>query len=378
MSNIVISQESHTDKIFKLYVNGKFLLKEITGVQRFAREIVRELIFLGVDVILLCPEGQIQFDATITPERVVVIKGGGGTFWEQVTLPLYLYNHKINNLINLCNTSPLFYKKSTIVLHDVIFKRYPRSYPLLMRLFYVFFVEWSCKRARLLMTVSEFSKKEISEVFGIPVKSIGVISNAVPSIFCKNSFSLDPGIHGNSEKIPTTFTFIVLGSFDPNKNLQGLVSAFKLFRNDRARLLLLGNHAKKQPTLLSKALEDPRIKYIGRVTDEELISHYRKAWYYIIPSRLEGFGIPPLEAQSCGCPILSSNTSSLPEVLGDSAIYFNPNDIKSIHDALERATSDIALRKIMIQRARENVLRFNFSHSAELLLNRIKEVYGYI
>ncbi len=344
------------------------MLKEVTGVQRFAREMVRELIKAGHNIVILCPSGEIVYDEIIDIKHVIRLPFGQGVFWEQVTLAIYLTFNRIDNLINFCNSAPLFYKFNCVFLHDVIFLKFPKSYPLGMRLFYKAALKHVARKARILCTVSNYSKIEISNAFQVSLSRINVIPNAVPSIFLsthqidsgdalKFPFDLQPGVK----------VFAVISSFDANKNLQNLILAFKGVKDQNVLMLLIGNHVEKNLPLLNEALLDPRIKYVGRVTDNDLIRLYRASWYFIIPSILEGFGIPPLEAQACGCPVLSSFTSSLPEVLGDSALYFDPQSVESIRATIEKSLTSEEYRSNLVNLGYQNIMKFNFSRSASEL-----------
>ena len=119
---------------------------------------------------------------------------------------------------------------------------------------------------------------------------------------------------------------------------------------------------------------DPRIKFLGRVSDKELVQLYQNAKFFIFPSLYEGFGIPPLEAQACGCPVISSNAASLPEVLKESAIYFEPNDVNSIRAAIEFVNLDTVLTEKLVIDGYENIKRFSWDKSAQKLNEIIDQV----
>lgn len=113
------------------------------------------------------------------------------------------------------------------------------------------------------------------------------------------------------------------------------------------------------------------IKFLGRVSDNELISLYSNAKAFIFPSLYEGFGIPPIEAQSCGCPVISSNAGSLPEILNDSATFFNPYCVKSIRDTLRETLSNKDTLELLTKRGYDNVKRFNWDKSAEKITKTV-------
>ncbi|RWS92593.1 glycosyltransferase, partial [Raoultella ornithinolytica] len=118
--------------------------------------------------------------------------------------------------------------------------------------------------------------------------------------------------------------------FNDNKNIYVILDALKLIKRNDFKISIIGDLSEKEPEKLEEALKDARVEYLGRVSDEKLVFLYSTSLAYIIPSRIEGFGIPALEAQKFGCPVISSNTGSLPEILKESAIFFNPEDPKEL------------------------------------------------
>jgi glycosyltransferase involved in cell wall biosynthesis len=120
---------------------------------------------------------------------------------------------------------------------------------------------------------------------------------------------------------------------------------------------------------ISSYKQNSRIKFLGRVSDEELINYYRNAVCFIFPSLYEGFGIPVIEAQACGCPVISSNSSSLHEVLGESAIMCNSSDIEGFANAMKSIYEDDTLRNTIISKGFENTKRFSWEKSAKKIEN---------
>jgi len=125
---------------------------------------------------------------------------------------------------------------------------------------------------------------------------------------------------------------------------------------------------------LSAYENNPNIKFLGRISDEDLIRYYSNAVAFLFPSLYEGFGIPVLEAQACGCPVISSNSSSLPEVLGDSALMCNPKSVVGFSDGIVRLLTTPALREKLIEQGRHNVARFSWAKSAETVAKVIEQI----
>lgn len=344
-----------------IYINGRFLSQKISGVQRFGREIIFHLSKITNEIKVLVPNNT---DINGIPENLCQVVGSrDGHMWEQIDL-LKFMKGKDDILLNLTNTAPLLYNKNVFTLHDVIFLYYPESYSIFHRMYYKFSVGFHLKSSKLILTVSEYSKKSILKNYPkCDEKKIKVIYNAVPKVF-NNGLSF----YNNLE----IKNYCVLSSFDNNKNLQVVIDAFKINKRPDIRLLILGSHVQKHPNLLAKALEDPRIVSYGHVTDEKLAEIYQTTYAFIIPSKLEGFGIPPLEAQSFGCPVLASESSCLPEILGNSALYFDPDRPENLSVLIDFISDNIDQRNLLVKKSLENVKRFDFSYSANLLLSLIK------
>lgn len=341
-----------------IYINARFLTQDITGVQRFAIELSKKLVSLRNDIIFLVPDLKSIVDTTILDIFFVKeIKGGEGYFWEQITLPRYL--SKINSplLINLCNTAPVFYKNKISTIHDVTFLHYPKSYSVRFRVAYRFLIPMIIKTSEKIITVSEFSKNDICQEYKLNPEKIIVIYNAVASNF-KELKNIE-----NDKKYA-----LAVSSPNLHKNFKKMIDAF-LTTEINLDLKIIGslsNSFNQQ----SKVEIDKRIQFLGRVNDQELVKLYQNADFFIFPSLYEGFGIPPLEAQACGCPVVCSNAASLPEIMSDSALFFDPKSVNSIQLALKKISEDHLLKTRLISKGFENLTRFSW-HTSALKLNKV-------
>ncbi|WP_281637499.1 glycosyltransferase family 4 protein [Flavobacterium marginilacus] len=352
-----------------IIVNSRFLTQPITGVQRFAIEICIRLKKKFKD--------EIQF---VTPSNIIhyklakeldaqIIGKKNGHIWEQIDLPKYLYKIKKPLLLNLCNTAPLFYKNKIVTLHDVAFLAYPETYSKKFLFFYKFLIPKVIHSSKHVLTVSDFSKSEIVKFYKISEDKIAVIYNAVDSQFSNGSSSLEQA------KVPY---LVAVSSLNYRKNLHSVLVAFKKISSEyenNLQLIVIGDIKSKS----FKAIDieeynnnnNKAIRFVGRVSDEQLIKFYTNALGFIYPSYYEGFGIPPLEAQACGCPVIVSNVSSLPEVFKDSALYCNPNSIDEISNAMTTLVKNKDIREQLIEKGAQNLLRFSWDQSALKLSNII-------
>lgn len=349
-----------------IYINGRFLSQKLTGVQRFAYELSVRLCKLNDNITILVPNsGAIKNDYLIADLPVKELCGGNGHFWEQVTLPYFIKKDNSNVLVNLCNTGPVFISNQIVSLHDITYIRHPSSFSRAFRFFYCFLIPLLIKRSRLVVTVSEFSRDEISKFYNIDKNKIHVISNAVDNKFYTKKTNLN-----KSEEY-----FLTVSSVSHHKNISGLVNAI-LSSDLKVTLKIIGEQSPSF-NFVNIDTNDSRILFLGRVTDEQLISLYQGAKAFVFPSFYEGFGIPVLEAQSCQCPVVSSNRASMPEILNDSALFFDPESHVEIIKAISIVNDMPDVRRVLVEQGLLNIQRFSWDESARkmaLLINSISEI----
>jgi glycosyltransferase involved in cell wall biosynthesis len=305
------------------------------------------------NALFVAPRGFEQSDAAgvLNVSRIGLFHGHA---WEQIDLPAYLASKGFPLLINLGNTGPLAYSNQISTLHDIAFVRHPDSFSRAFRFAYTFLVPRLLRRSRALVTVSEFSKKEIAAHYHYPVERILVVPNAAGAQFAVRE-------HSNPSERPF---LLAVSSPNRHKNFERVLDAYREWDGRHgADLLIVGNQA---PAFASQAFRDipAGVRFVGRVSDQELIALYSTALGFVFPSLYEGFGIPPLEAQACGCPVIASAAASIPEVLRDSAIYFDPMDVESIRDAMTALLNSPEVRADLTKKGVENVARFSWVESA--------------
>jgi glycosyltransferase involved in cell wall biosynthesis len=222
--------------------------------------------------------------------------------------------------------------------------------------------------AKQVITVSQFSKKELAHYLNIDQEKIATISEGCEHIL--NDVP-DDSILKNNNLIKTPF-FLITGSSSPHKNLENVIKAIERYSNNSIRLVVAGGNYSKVFAKVSKS-ESKRIKYLGYVADSELRSLYSHATSFIFPSFYEGFGLPPLEAMICGCPVICSNMASIPEICGEAALYFDPFDVQEIGKRIEQLMGSDSLRGSLKQRGLLRAEQFTWEKSAKIFLSILRK-----
>jgi glycosyltransferase involved in cell wall biosynthesis len=236
-------------------------------------------------------------------------------------------------------------------------------------------------RADLILTDSEWSKRDMVERFGVPSNRIVIAYLGFDSRMFN---TLQPGTPPDQDLLRRYGIdrpyLLHVGSWQPRKNLHRLIRAFRLWeqraRDSSLQLVLCGVRAPRidrLDELIQELSLDGRVIMTGRVADSELVKLYQQALGFAMPSLYEGFGLPPLEAMACGVPVMSSNRSSLPEVLSDAALYFDPESEDEIASAIEKLCSDSALRTRLVSSGLGRVKQFSWEACARATLAAIQE-----
>ncbi|QEC74794.1 glycosyltransferase family 4 protein [Mucilaginibacter ginsenosidivorax] len=343
-----------------IIINARFLTQKLTGVQRFAIEIAKQLKVLIPMVRFVAPSNIIhhhlaeEFDVLIIGKR-------RGVVWEQIDLPIFLKKNGNPFLVNLCNAAPIFYGNQAITLHDVAFLVNPDWFNKNFVRFYKFLIPRIAKKARIVFTVSDFSKSEIVKYIGINPLKIKVIYNGISDL---STPIYTAEAYGNY--------ILTVGSIEKRKNILTLIEAFNEMPNEGIKLVIVGDVSpifNNQGNEMMKT--NGNVVFAGRVDDAHLAGLYTNAQMFIYPSLYEGFGIPPLEAMAYGCPTIVSDIDSLKEVCAEASLYINPQSSKSISEGIMLLKNDEVLRNNFIVKGKRNIARFSWQLSARLIVDSI-------
>lgn len=250
-------------------------------------------------------------------------------------------------------------------IHDLNFEHYPKDLPWLVSHYFRFFFPKFARKAKRILTVSHFSKADIVRTYGIPPEKISVIYNGIHGDFEQKSTAEIESIRANYSNGKPYFLFV--GSLHPRKNVQRLVEAFSAFsrRNSDIDLVIVGNAMWKQEVFrLAKETKD-RVHFLGHLSTPDLSQVMAGAFALSYVPYFEGFGIPLVEAMRCGIPIVSANTTCLPEIAGDAAIYCDPFSIEAIANQLHALADDPALHQQLATNAIKRSTEFSWDRAAE-------------
>ena len=283
--------------------------------------------------------------------------------WEQFVLPVILLKKRIKLLHSIHYTTPLlFLFKRITAFHDMTFFLFPKKHTFTKRIFFQLIIPLSAKRSDRLIADSRSTKRDIQKILGVSMKKIDVVYGTVNPIY--HPVENINAINGIKSQYKIKDRFILyVGTLEPRKNVVGLIRAYYklvLEKGIKHQLVVVGKKGWGYQEIFKTAQDlnlDKKIIFTGYVPDNELVFFYNAADIFMYPSLYEGFGIPPLEALSCGTPTISSNISSMPEVVGNAGILVNPYNVQEIsqkmYELLVNKKLRLSLREKGLLRAKK-------------------------
>ncbi|MDP2585409.1 MAG: glycosyltransferase family 1 protein [Candidatus Levybacteria bacterium] len=246
--------------------------------------------------------------------------------------------------------------------------------------------KYSAKKARSILTISQASKDDIIKTYGIPEKEVVVTYPGIKKVLSGGYKVLS--MSQLEEKYGVKKDFILfVGTLQPRKNIARLIEAFSKFKTKDPRskiqdlsLVIVGKKGWKFEEILAAPKTfgvEKKVKFLDSVTDEDLPAFYKNAVCFVLPSLYEGFGLPVLEAMQYGCPVITSNISSLPEAGGDAALYVDPLDANDIAKKLELVINDNDLRQKFIKKGYEQIKKFSWEKTAKETLSALEGIKYY-
>lgn len=353
-------------------INGRFLTQQMTGVQRYAHEIVG-----AIDEILSDSPGvaaRVGFELIAPPhdiDKPVLsqiafrqTRSGSGHAWDQFVLPRY----QNSGVLSLGNFGPVVARQHVVCIHDANTFIQPESYSRAFRMAYRTFLPLIGMRARKVATVSQFSADMLVKYGVCRCEKIFIAPNG-------HEHALRWDAHRATLHLPGSLRrpyVLLLGSKAKHKNINVVLDSAGAF--DAAGIDIIVAGAASGIFSDVQNIQQSNIHYTGHVSDDDLAALYEGAVCLAFPSKVEGFGIPPLEAMTRGCPVVSSNAASLVEVGGDAVLYVNPEQGEGWRNTIIGLANNLELRKELAAKGRERAKLFSWKRSAQLYLDEILEL----
>lgn len=307
----------------------------------------------------------------------IVIESSNKMIWDYYLLPKTLRKFQLDIVIFPKNVLPFYIDtKSVIVIHDLAyFMPELNAYRLIDTIYMKLMIKSSLKRANHSISVSQNTKNDIIKITGTDEAKITVVYEAADTKYTKITDNSQLNEIKNRYKLDDKFIFYS-GSLSPRKNMIRLLSAYKSIQDKIPHKLVLTGGKSQNDQNVHKIIDqlgDSVIK-LGHVPDEDMPFIYNLADLFVYPSLYEGFGLPPLEAMACGCPVIASKSSSIPEVVGNAAIMVNPHDVDDLAKTMYEVLTNDDLRENMVRKGLDRTKQFSWEKCAKECLIVLDEV----
>ncbi len=342
-----------------------YTVKLLEYFQKIASEDTQFKIFLRNPPMPFLPKENEYFTYEVVPAKLL---------WSQIFLPIHLYfRTKIDVYFAPAHYAPRYCPFPIVVtIHDLSFYYFPQEFRKKDLFQLKNWTSYSLDIASTVIAVSKTTKKDIKHFYSLPESRIHVVYNGFEKNVDKHKSTIMQDYDLQKNKF-----LLYVGTLQPRKNVPTLIKAFKLFheKNPEFKLVLVG----KKGWLYDSIFEEVKTQGLSEtviftdyIPDADVSELYRNALCFVMPSLYEGFGIPILEAMAHNCPVISSHTSSLPEIGGDACLYFEPKDEKDLLQDIERLYEDKDLTKKLIQKGKERIREFSWERSAKETLEILK------
>jgi glycosyltransferase involved in cell wall biosynthesis len=357
----------------QIYINGRFLTQRTTGVQRYGRETL-----MALDELLLeQSSGEPQWSLLVPPDaeapslQAIDVRRVGrlrGHAWEQLELAIAA---RRGLLWSFGPTGPLLVRRQVVTMHDAAVYRVPEGFSTQFRAVYSLFMPILARSTPLTMTVSEFSKAELGRTIGLRPERCCVSGEGHEHVFRARADTRILAKHGLR---PRRYVLAV-SSVTPYKNFELVARALQLLGNADFQVVVAGaTNERVFGELGTQSLR--QLKLVGYVSDDELRALYENAGLFVFPSRYEGFGLPPLEAMALGCPVIAARAAAIPEVCGDGARYFSPDDPAELAQLVQSLMTQPGELDRLRKHGRAQVERHRWAAAARAHLQAAQRVLG--
>ena len=361
--------------------------KELVGVGRYAQEVIVHLYALqqkkktDISFTIYLKDKPLPSLPKVQPWWKYEIIGPK-PLWTQIVLPFALYTtkEKPNVFYTPSHYAPRFLPSPSVIsIMDLSYVHFPEMFKKSDLYQLQDWTKYSVKKAKRILTISEHTKKDIVKEYSIDPQTIIVTYPGYDKTkFSPPAVGSELRIKEIKDKYKIENDYILyVGTLQPRKNIVRLIQAFAYLKDPKLQLVIVGKKGWLYDDILTKGNElgvSERIVFTDYVEEDKLPIFYQNATCFILPSLYEGFGLTVVEAMACGCPVIVSNTSSLPEIVGDAGIRINPNDVKNISSAIKRVLSNSEIRTTMIQQGFDQIKQFSWENCAEKTYNILREV----
>ena len=362
---------------FKIGIDARFFGPKQKGLGRYVQKLVENLEKTDLNnqyFIFLRKDNFLNYNPKNKNFKKVLADYKWYGFKEQIFFPFKIRKYKINLMhFPHFNIPILYFKPFVITIHDLILKRFPTHrastlipiYYWLKNLVYQMVIFLAIKRAKKIIAVSNYTKNDILKYFKVKAGKIKVIYEGAPKQ--RNKIL---------NKLSTKKYILYVGNAYPHKNLERLILSFnKLIKENKdLYLILVGEIDYFYKKIQDKFSDSKQIIFTDFVLDKELVNLYRNASLYVFPSLYEGFGLPSLEAMSHGVPVVCSKASCLPEILENSAIYFNPEDISDMAEKIKYVLNNKQIQEKLISNGFKQINKYKWDKMAQKILKIYESV----
>ena len=361
-----------------------------SGAWHVLKNIIFELKEIDIEnEYILYVEKSYDGDLGVLPENFRIIRTRVSSkspllriIWDAFILPLRLIKNKVDVLYLPSHSAALLIKVKPVVLtiHDLTEYQLKQHYSKSRMLYRKLMLPISTRLADRIITVSEYTKNEIIRILKVDEQKISILHNAANGRFKTVNHGTCKKVLENKHKITFPFLLYIGQIQHPNKNLVGLLHAFARIKpsfDKPYKLVFVGKEHLSSEIVYKTAGElnlTKDVVFTGYVPTEDLPFFYNAAEVFVYPSLYEGFGIPVVEAMACGCPVITSNRSSLPEVSGDAGLLVDPDDVDEIAEAMLKVLTDSAKREQMIEKGFEQIKKFSWKDSAKKTIDIFESI----
>ena len=371
--------------MYKIGFDAKRLFHNGTGLGNYSRSLVSGLYqqYPQHEYVLFSPSVSYSEESYFFTEKFKVVTPN--TFsqigWRSRFMLNSLLQENIDIYHGLSHELPFGIEstsiKSVVTIHDLIYKFFPEDFPLIDKT--VYDIKWknACSNANAIIATSEATKRDIIHHFGLSSDKIHVVYQTCNPIFEKKvpQFEIESVL--KKLNLPPTY-FLYVGAITERKNVLNLVKAYNsIKKSTQTPLVIIGNgrgHLLKLKKYISEQHLEDRIILCSNIETIDLPAIYQAAKVFIYPSKYEGFGIPIIESLKSGTPVITSNVSCMPEVVGDAGILIDPENFENIAQSLLEIDNNISLRNELIDKGYSRAKLFNLSAFTEQTMNIYKKV----